>query len=497
MAGQALRGTGIGFRSERGPILVSLMLSTALIAVDATILATAVKSVVSDLGGFNQFPWLFSSYMLAQAVSVPIYAKLSDTIGRKPILLIGIGVFLLGSIACGFAWSMPALIAFRALQGLGAGAIAPMTQTVSGDIYTVEERAKVQGYIASVWAAASVLGPTLGGVFSQFATWRWIFFINVPLCLIAAWLLIRNFKEQPERREHRIDVLGAAVLTLGLTAGILAVLEGGTGWAWSSPQGIGMVAVAVVMLGLFVLRSRRVPEPVLDLSLLRAPIIWAPTVISACVGALLTGFTAFTPSYLERAGDATPIVAGFAIAACTIGWPIAASNSGRIYLRWGFRRTALIGSALTTAGAVSLILVAPWPDPLRIALCSFWVGFGLGWTATPTLIAAQASVEWNQRGAVTGLNVFARTAGGAIGVAIFGAISNGIIARGGGEHHAPTVIDAMTWVFIGIAITSALMLATALAMPRQVRIVPIGPGGGAGTGSTPGSDEQPGGSKNG
>ena len=156
------------------------MVSTGLIAIDATILATAVPSIVRDVGGFAQFPWLFSVYLLAQAVSVSVYAKLADVVGRKPIMLLGIGLFLVGSVLCGLAWSMPALIAFRAVQGLGAGAVQPMAITIAGDIYTVAERATAQGYIASVWAISSVVGPTLGGVFSEFGLWRWIFLVNVP-----------------------------------------------------------------------------------------------------------------------------------------------------------------------------------------------------------------------------------------------------------------------------------------------------------------------------
>ena len=189
------RAGAVGFRSERGPILISLMLATSLVALDSTIVATAVPSIVADLGGFSQFPWLFSVYLLAQAVSVPVYGKLSDLFGRKPIMLFGIGLFLLGSILCGFAWSMPALIAFRAVQGLGAGAVQPMSITIAGDIYTLAERAKAQGYLASVWAMSAVVGPTLGGVFAQYLTWRWIFFVNIPLCALAAWMLIRRFHE--------------------------------------------------------------------------------------------------------------------------------------------------------------------------------------------------------------------------------------------------------------------------------------------------------------
>ncbi|HLR85531.1 MAG TPA: MFS transporter, partial [Nocardioidaceae bacterium] len=170
--------TAVGLRSERGPILLAVMISMGLIAIDSTIIATAVPSIVRDVGGFSQFPWLFSIFLLAQAVSVPIYGKLADTVGRKPIMLTGIGVFVLGSMLCGFAWSMPVLIASRAIQGLGAGAVAPMAMTIVGDIYSVEERARVQGYLGSVWGIASVVGPTLGGVFSDYASWRWIFFVN-------------------------------------------------------------------------------------------------------------------------------------------------------------------------------------------------------------------------------------------------------------------------------------------------------------------------------
>src|SRR5215213_3388911 len=199
----------VGLRSARGPILLSVMLSVGLIAIDSTILATAVPSIVNDLGGFAHFPWLFSIYLLAQAVSVPIFAKFSDLVGRKPIMLIGVGLFVAGSILCGLAWSMPALIAFRALQGIGAGSVQPTAMTIIGDVYSVAERAKVQGYVASVWAMSAVVGPTLGGLFVDFLDWRWIFFVNIPLGAFAAWTLMRRFVEDVERKTHRIDFAGA------------------------------------------------------------------------------------------------------------------------------------------------------------------------------------------------------------------------------------------------------------------------------------------------
>src|SRR5450830_1353348 len=239
------------------------MLSTGLVAIDSTIVATAVPSIVHDIGGFASFPWLFSAYLLAQAVSVPVYAKLSDVVGRKPIILIGIGLFLLGSILCGVAWSMPALIAFRVLQGLGAGAVQPMAITIAGDIYTLTERAKVQGYLASVWAVSSVVGPTLGGVFSSLGIWRGIFLVNIPLCLLAGWMLLRAFREDVEREGHRVDYLGSGLLTVALTLIILGALEGGQAWAWNSAASIGVFAGGALVLAAFVLVERRAAEPVL------------------------------------------------------------------------------------------------------------------------------------------------------------------------------------------------------------------------------------------
>ena len=229
----------VGFRSERGPILIALMLATGLVAIDATLVATAVPSIVADIGGFSSFPWLFSAYLLAQAVSVPIYGKLSDMVGRKPIILAGIGLFLLGSILCGVAWSMPALIAFRALQGLGAGAVLPVSITIAGDIYSLEERAKVQGYLASVWAASSVVGPSLGGIFASLGAWRGIFLVNVPLCLLAGWMLLRTLHENVEPAKHKVDYPGAALLAGSLTLLILGALQGG------SPRTAALHATAI------------------------------------------------------------------------------------------------------------------------------------------------------------------------------------------------------------------------------------------------------------
>ncbi|TRW46097.1 MFS transporter [Georgenia yuyongxinii] len=457
---------GVGFRSERGPVLVALMLTTALVAIDSTIVATAVPSIVDDIGGFTSFPWLFSSYLLAQAVTVPIYAKLSDMIGRKPVVFIGIGLFLLGSVLCGFAWSMPVLIAARLVQGLGAGAVQPMAITIAGDIYTVAERAKVQGYLASVWAVSAVLGPTLGGTFASLGIWRAIFFVNVPVCLLAAWMLARSFHESVGRERHRVDVLGATLLTVALSLLMLALLEGGHAWAWDSPAGITIVVAGAVLLVLFVLVERRAAEPVLPAFVFTRRLLLTTTLIAFGVGAVLLGLTSYVPTYLQGVLGADPIVAGLALATLTIGWPIAASLSGRIYLRLGFRATNLIGVTLAVTGTgVLAIVVALSPTVLLVATGCFVVGLGLGFTSTPSIVAAQSSVEWSERGVVTGTNMFSRSVGSAFGVAVFGALSNAVYARLG-NHGPDAIAEASSAVFLAAVVAAVLIAAAVLAMPK-------------------------------
>lgn len=457
---------GVGFRSKRGPILIALMLSTGLVAIDSTIVATAVPSIVRDVGGFASFPWLFSAYLLAQAVSVPIYAKLSDVVGRKPIILIGIGLFLLGSILCGVAWSMPALIAFRVLQGLGAGAVQPMAITIAGDIYTLTERAKVQGYLASVWAVSSVVGPTLGGVFSSLGIWRGIFLVNIPLCLLAGWMLLRAFREDVKREGHRVDYLGSGLLTVALTLIILGALEGGQAWAWNSAASIGVFAGGALVFAAFVLVERRAAEPVLPPWVVSRRLLATTAMVSFGVGAVMLGLTSYVPTFLEGALSTSPILAGLALAALTIGWPISASQSGRFYLRMGFRKTAMIGISITVVGTAGLALTASTPSVLLVAASCFIVGLGLGLVATPSLIAAQSSVEWNERGVVTGTNLFARSIGSSIGVAVFGAVANAIYAgTPGGNTDPQTVVAASGAVFLAVLAGAVLTVAAVLAMP--------------------------------
>jgi EmrB/QacA subfamily drug resistance transporter len=473
VAQQTISRADVGLRSARGPILGAVMLSVGLVALESTILATAVPSIVDDLGGFAQFPWLFSIFLLAQAVSIPIFAKLSDQFGRKPIMLVGVGAFVLGSILCGLAWSMPALIAFRALQGLGAGAVMPMSMTIIGDIYSVAERARVQGYVASVWAASSVIGPTLGGLFVDFVDWRWIFFVMVPLGAVAAWALIRRFHEKVERARPTIDLAGAGLLAAASSLLILGLLQGGVSWSWLSLPSLALLGSAVMLLVAFALVERRAAEPVLPGWLFRSRLLGTTNVAALAIGVMLIGLVSYIPLYAQGVLGTSALVAGFAVAALTLGWPLAASVAGRIYLRIGFRATAVIGVAVVVVGAVMLTLISPSSPVWQLAATCFVVGLGLGLSASPTIIAAQSAVDWARRGVVTGTNVFARSMGSAVGIAVFGALVNASLGDQIGSHPStaagipPSALDpALHLVFVAVAVVAALLLAAVALMPR-------------------------------
>jgi EmrB/QacA subfamily drug resistance transporter len=453
---------------------MALMVSTALVAIDTTIIATAVPSIVSSIGGFSEFPWLFSIYLLAQAVSVPLYGKLADLFGRKPLILLGVGLFLLGSILCGCAWNMEVLIAFRAVQGLGAGAVQPIGLTIVGDLYTVQERAKVQGYLASVWGMSAVVGPTLGGLFAEYLSWRWIFFLNIPLCLLAGSMLMRHFSEQVERRHPPIDYLGAALLTSGCTMLILAVLEGGQSWAWGSAPGLTLLIGGSLLLAGFVLVERRAAEPVLPLWVFSRRVLLTSSLISAGVGAIVLGLSSYVPTYVQGVLGTGPLLAGFALATLTFGWPVAAAQAGAIYLRFGFRACALIGAGLVVAGTGLLLLLDDASSVAQVAATCFVVGLGLGLIATPTLIAAQTTVGWSERGVVTGNNMFCRSLGSALGVAVFGAIANAALGSRGGAS-APSgpagraaLTAASQHVFTAVAVLAVAVALVVLLMPRTV-----------------------------
>jgi EmrB/QacA subfamily drug resistance transporter len=474
------------------------MVSTGLVALDSTIIATAVPTVVRDLGGFSQYPWLFSIYLLAQAVTVPLYGKSADVVGRRPVMFLGIGVFLAASVMCGISWSMPALIAFRALQGIGAGAIQPMSMTIVGDLYSVQERARVQGYVASVWALAAVGGPALGGIFSQYLTWRWIFFVNLPLGTLAYWLLFRHFHEERIRHPRRIDVRGGVLLIGGCSVLILTLIEGGVAWPWFSLPTLTLTVTGSVMLSVFVLAERRTPEPILPLWVFRRRTTAGASAAAFGIGAVLIGLSSYIPTYAQVVLGAGALVAGFAVAMMNIGWPLAATIAGRIYLRIGFRDTALIGAGVLVAGTVLYNTMSPHGPILVLAAAGLVVGLGMGLTANPTLVAAQMVVDWDRRGVVTGAYMFARSLGSAVGAAVFGAISSAAFAaslRRSGRFRSLTpaslfqqqpsaaygsetlesvrtaLYQASHAVFLALFVLALVVVASVLVIPRRTEVL--------------------------
>jgi EmrB/QacA subfamily drug resistance transporter len=414
-------------------------------------------------------------------------------------MFLGIGVFLLGSVLCGVAWSMPALIISRAVQGIGAGAVQPMSMTIIGDLYTVEERARVQGYVASVWGISSVVGPTLGGLFSEYLSWRWIFFINLPLGAVAVAMLARSFTESVQHRAHRIDYAGATLLTAGCSLVIFGLLEGGVHWAWSSATSLGVFAAGLAALTAFVLVERRAAEPVLPLWVFQRRILVAGNAVALIIGALLIGLSSYVPTYVQGVLGTGPVVAGFALAALTVGWPLAATYSGRLYMRIGFRDTALIGVVLIVVGAVLTAMLSAHSTVWEVAGACFVMGLGLGLASSPTLVAIQSVVGWDRRGVVTGTNMFSRSIGSAVGVAVLGAIANSTLSHRfaappaaladrlprdvdatslvlGGAHASGSAVaafvrtalyDASHHVFVALVLVAAALVVAVLLMPRR------------------------------
>lgn len=413
------------------PILVAaLILSMGLAAMDATIVSTAMPTIVGELGGFSSFSLVFSLYLLTQTATVPVYGKLADVYGRRPILLTGIGIFLAGSALSGTAHTMLQLILYRGIQGIGAGAVMPITSTIIGDIYTLEQRARMQGLFSSVWGVSSIVGPTLGGFLVQTFTWRLIFYINVPLGLLAVGGLLLGYHERVAPRGHRMDYAGAVLLLAGISAILLWVLSGGVRWGWASPASVGLGLVALALVAGFLAVEFRVAEPVLPLRVLAQRIIAVGDTGGLLAGGIAVGLSSYLPTYVQGVMGRSATTAGLVLAAMSIGWPLASAVAGRVMLRTSYRFAAVLGGLLALAGSILLWGLHPTDTLAYPAISSFVVGAGMGFLSTTTLVAIQGSVPWSQRGVATSSNMFARQLGSTVFVAIFGAVLNaGLITR--------------------------------------------------------------------
>ncbi|BDZ46251.1 MFS transporter [Naasia aerilata] len=456
----------IGLRSQRGPALLAMLVATFLIGMSAWVISTAIPTIARDIGGFSDFPWLFTVYLLTMTVTMPVVSRLADIVGRKRLLLIGVTVFVIGSVLCGLAWSMPSLIAFRVVQALGGGSIQSLALTVIGDTYRGAERARVQGHIAVTLAASSVIGPAVGGLFALLDAWRWVFLINLPLGILTLWLIARNVHEQFERRPHRIDYLGAVLITGALTLLVLGLLEGGEAWGWGSPTSVAIFVVGALLLVAFVIQERRASEPIIPLALFRRRLVVVMAVLGLMMGGIMVGLTAFAPTYLQVAAGASPIWAGVAVAAMAIGQPVTSAAAGWLALRWGLLPTTAAGAVLALLGGAGLAVFVALPSPWIVAACAALIGAGFGLTTVPGLVAVQESVAWQQRGMVTGLVSFFRTLGQVVGVAALGAVAKAVLEQGQGGQDPQTVQAASGAVFIVVAAFAVVHLAAALWMPR-------------------------------
>ncbi|MFE2019268.1 MFS transporter [Streptomyces sp. NPDC059499] len=429
-AGYGGTGTAASDRSRR-PVVAALMLGMALAAIDGTIVATAVPQIVGDLGGFAVFSWLFSGYLLAVTVTLPVYGKLSDTFGRKPVLIAGIILFLAGSVLCAAAWNMAALIAFRVVQGLGGGALQGTVQTIAADLYPLKERPKIQARLSTVWATSAVAGPAIGGLLAAYADWRWIFLINLPVGAIALWLVVRHLHEPARPRpatRPRIDWAGAlAVFATGALL-LTALVQGGVAWPWLSAPSLGLLGASAAMGALTVFIERRAAEPVIPGWVWRRRTIASVNLALGAMGLLMVAPTVFLPTYAQSVLGLGPIAAGFVLSVMTLSWPVAAAFSDRVYNRIGFRRTAITGMT----GALLILLafpLLPFPgSPWQPALIMLLLGAALGLFQLPLIVGVQSTVGWSERGTTTASVLFCRQVGQSLGAALFGAVANGVLA---------------------------------------------------------------------
>ncbi|MGD2120496.1 MAG: MDR family MFS transporter [Gemmatimonadota bacterium] len=406
----------------------ALALAMFLAALEATAVGTAMPTVVADLGGVSRYSWVFSAYLLASTTTVPMYGKLADLFGRLRIFTISVFLFLLGAGLCGLAQTFPQLILFRAVQGLGAGGVMPVAITVVGDIYSLEERGRVQGVFSAVWAVSSLVGPAAGGLITDFLSWRWVFLINLPFGVISVVMLHLFLREEPIRSKRQLDLLGTVSLTVAIAVLLLALLEGTERWGWGDPRNLGMIAFAFGGLLFFLWQEKRAPEPMLPLDLFQNRVIAVASAGGFLMGTVLFCAAAFVPMFTQGVLGGTAVDAGMTLAPMSIGWPIASTTSGWLLTKRGYRPFILAGGVMGVVGCGLLAAVDPTSGRGPVMLAMFFLGLGLGFLSTPYLLAVQNAVPKRQRGVATSSVQFFRTIGGSIAVAALGALLNAHLA---------------------------------------------------------------------
>jgi len=412
-------------RPQREVLLAfsAMMLATLLAALDQTVVATALPQIVTDLHGFEQLSWVVSSFLVAATVTVPLYGKLSDLYGRRKMFVVAISIFLAGSLLCGAAQSMGQLVAFRALQGIGAGGLLPLSQAAIADLFSPRERGRYQGYIGSMWATAAVAGPLLGGSLTDAASWRWIFFINLPLGAVALLVVLRTMHAPAQVRPHKIDYAGAAVLSVAITGLLLACTWGGTTYAWGSAQVLFAGVGGLLLVGAFLAIERRVEEPLLPLTLFRDQIFAVSTAGGFVVGAIIFAVSIYVPVFSQGVQRISATSSGVILIPFSLGWVVAATVTGQLISRTGrYRAFPIVGSLFILTGLSLLALLDASSRPAWVAFLLVVTGLGMGMTFQPYVIATQNAVKVTNLGIATATIQFFRSMGGSLAVAALGTL---------------------------------------------------------------------------
>ncbi|WP_158932547.1 MDR family MFS transporter [Acidisphaera sp. S103] len=408
-------------KARRRLVLAACLIATFMAAVESTIVATIIPTIVSDLGGFNLFTWVFTVYLLTQAVAIPVYGRLADLYGRKPVFFAGTALFLIGTILCGSAWSMLSLVLFRAVQGCGAGAIQPIAATILGDIYTPAERGRIQGLVSSVFGVSAVIGPSLGAFLVAHVSWRVVFWVNVPIGIAAIIMIAVFLRESVQHRRHSIDWAGSLLLLLAFGSLMLALVQSGV---LSGPTLAALTATGVIALVALYFHERSTPEPMLPLELWRIRVIIVGSLGNFTSGAMMMGVSAFLPTYVQGAMGRGAIDGGLVLGAMSVTWAFASIAAGRLMVRTSYRLVAIIGGLSLSTGCAMLVALSPADGPLWASAGSLVIGIGMGCCSTTFIVSIQASVPWGQRGAATSSSMFMRFVGQSVGASSCGAVLN-------------------------------------------------------------------------